>query len=236
MIRVSQLEFAYGKGDFILHVDELTVEAGEQIALIGASGSGKSTLLHLLAGILSPRSGSIVVQEHDLRQLGDSARRDFRNAKIGLVFQEFELIEYLNVLDNIILPFRINTAQRLTADARRNAATIAKSLEVDDKLRRFPHQLSQGERQRVAIARALVTQPELLLADEPTGNLDPDNKNRVLNLMLRQATEQNVTVVMVTHDHGLLDRFGRVIDMRDFHAGVSGDLSPKKVNVHRVET
>ena len=178
----------------------------------------------------------IVVQEQNLRQLGDSTRRDFRNAKIGLVFQEFELIEYLHVLDNILLPFRINTAQRLTTDARRNAETIAKSLEVDDKLRRFPHQLSQGERQRVAIARALVTQPELLLADEPTGNLDPDNKNRVLDLMLRQATEQNVTVVMVTHDHGLLDRFERVIDMRDFHAGVSSDLSQKKVNVERVET
>jgi putative ABC transport system ATP-binding protein len=132
---------------------------------------------------------------------------------MGLVFQEFELIEYLNVLDNILLPFRIHHALKLTTDIRRRASGLARSLGIDDKLHRWPGQLSQGERQRVAIGRALITNPQWLLADEPTGNLDPAGKRRVLDLMLDQAAQRALTVVLVTHDHGLLDRFDRVVDV-----------------------
>ena len=218
MIEVSNLDFAYDRQGFRLHVDGLSVDSGEQMALIGPSGSGKSTLLHLLSGILVPTAGSVVVNGQELCKLSDAARRGFRIANIGLVFQSFELLEYLTVWDNLLLPFRLNASIGMTDEVPDRAKHLAASLEISDKLTRFPDQLSQGEKQRVAIGRALVTAPKLLLADEPTGNLDPTNKQRVLDLMLASATEHGVTVIMVTHDHGLLDRFARVSAISDFYA------------------
>ena len=217
VIDVTNLDFSYAKGGFRLQVDRFKVPAGGHVALVGPSGSGKSTLLNLLAGILNPNGGRVTVAGNDLRQLGDSARRDFRISKIGLVFQEFELLEYLNVLDNVLLPFRINRSLDLSDEVRQRARELLSHLEIADKLKRYPAQLSQGERQRVAIGRALVTEPELLLADEPTGNLDPTNKQRVLDLMLDQAARRGLTVVMVTHDHGILDRFEKVFDVSEFY-------------------
>ena len=151
-----------------------------------------------------------------------------------MIFQDFKLLPRRTVEENVGMALDVVGTPRREARAR--VFAVLKQLGLQHRRHHHPLSLSGGEQQRVAIARALVNEPQILLADEPTGNLDPDNKNRVLDLMLSQATEQNVTVVMVTHDHGLLDRFERVIDMRDFHAGASGDLSQKKVNVHRVET
>jgi ABC-type lipoprotein export system ATPase subunit len=236
MIDVSQLDFAYGSDGFRLRIDEFHVAAGSHVALIGPSGSGKSTLLHLLSGILVARAGTIIVDGRDLRQLGDSARRDFRISNIGLVFQEFELLDYLNVLDNILLPFRINNALSLTDHVRQRARDLMKYLEIDDKVKRYPAHLSQGEKQRVAIGRALITEPGLLLADEPTGNLDPVNKDRVLELMLHQARQRNVTVVMVTHDYGLLDRFEQVFDVRDFHGRVEASETDELAHAEKLES
>lgn len=216
MIEVSGLEFEFATGDFRLDIDELVVPDGGQVAVIGPSGTGKTTLLNLVAGILTPSRGSVSVNQVNVGELSDSTRRNFRVANIGLVFQEFELVEYLTVLDNILLPFRINSSLRLTDDTTKRARTLADRLEVADKLRRYPHQLSQGERQRVAICRALVVNAKTVLADEPTGNLDPVNKNRVVDLLLDYAAEHKVTLLAVTHDHGLLDRFQRVIDFDDF--------------------
>lgn len=221
VIEVSQLDFAYDNQGFCLHIDKFSVAAGQQVALIGPSGSGKSTFLQLLAGILLPRSGSVVVDGHNLGELSSPARRDFRIARIGLVFQAFELLEYLTVMENLLLPFRINASMCLTHDVRERARQLAVDLEIADKLARFPGQLSQGEQQRVAIGRALIAKPMLLLADEPTGTLDPGNKKRVLDLMLRGATQQGATVIMVTHDHGLLDRFEKVCKISDYYAGRS---------------
>ena len=150
MIDVSQLEFAYSKGNFKLHIDRFSVATGSCVALIGPSGSGKSTLLHLIAGILSPASGRIVVDDCDLSSLNESARRDFRIAKIGLIFQEFELLEYLQVHDNMQLPFRINASLQLTHEVKTRVQQLAKNLEIEDKLACFPDQLSQGEKQRAA--------------------------------------------------------------------------------------
>ena len=128
------------------------------------------------------------------------------------MFQEFELLEYLTVLDNILLPYRITRALRLTNEVIERATQLAEQLGVADQLSRLPQRLSQGEKQRVAICRALVTSPRLLLADEPTGNLDPANKNRVLELMLRSAAEHNITVMMVTHDlQTIIERVERII-------------------------
>ena len=218
MININDLTFHYGEGDFLLRIPALAITAGEHVAVVGPSGSGKTTLLNLIAGIAIPQSGHVFTNETEISSLPDSKRRNFRIANIGLVFQEFELLDYLTVLDNILIPYRINSTLRLDSNVRSRAKTLAASVGIADKLGRHPGKLSQGERQRVAVCRALLVQPELLLADEPTGNLDPLNKNRVLDILIEYADRVNATLVTVTHDHEILDRFRRVIDFHEFYA------------------
>ena len=134
-----------------------------------------------------------------------------------MVFQEFELLEYLSALDNILLPYHVADELQLDADVRGRARELASEMGISDLLARKPKKLSQGERQRVALCRALVTQPKLLICDEPTGNLDPKNAETIVELLLRQAREHAATVFMVTHDHGLLKRFDRVVDVRNLN-------------------
>ncbi|MGI9290277.1 MAG: ABC transporter ATP-binding protein [Gammaproteobacteria bacterium] len=196
-------------------MSELNIEQGESVAIIGPSGSGKTTLLNLLAGIERPQQGAIKINDQDLTRINDTALRNFRADNIGLIFQAFELLDYLTVFENILLPFRINNRLTLTDDIKKRAAALAERTGIQDKLRRHPDQLSQGERQRVAVCRALINQPDLLLADEPTGNLDPENKTIVLDLLLDMAREQNATLITVTHDHELVTRFDRVIDFAE---------------------
>ncbi|MHC4955616.1 MAG: ABC transporter ATP-binding protein [Planctomycetota bacterium] len=218
MIRIKGLEFAYAESGFRLAVPSLSVEAGGRVAVIGASGCGKTTLLHLLAGILAPDSGSIRVADREVSALSDAQRRDFRIRNIGLVFQEFELLEYLDVLDNVLLPFRINRSLDLDESARARAKELATGVGLGEKFHRPVLRLSQGERQRVGLCRALVAGPSLILADEPTGNLDPDNKERALDILERYAGEQGATLVVATHDHALLPRFDSVIDFAELVA------------------
>jgi putative ABC transport system ATP-binding protein len=217
IIRIDQLEFRYGEGDFRLRIPELTVERGSTAAFIGPSGSGKTTLLHLIAGIVLPRKGSIETNGMDVTKLSDEARRTFRILNIGLVFQEFELLEYLTVLDNIILPYRINPSLELDDSVRERAKRIAEQVGIGDKLERYPRKLSQGERQRVGVCRAVLTDPVLLFADEPTGNLDPVNRERVLDILFEYQRDSGTTLLTVTHDHEILDRFERVVDFKTFH-------------------
>ena len=220
MIRLSELRFEYGDGDFVLRVPNLTVERGQRVALIGPSGSGKTTLLHIIAGLALPQVGDVEIEGFKWSALPEAERRALRIQRIGLVFQEFELLEYLRVLDNITLPYRIHRSLSLDSVCRDRARALAEKLGIDDKLARFPTHLSHGEKQRVAVCRALVTQPDLILADEPTGNLDPANKHRVLDHLIDCASERDSTLVLVTHDHDLLDRFDRVIDVTSFSEGV----------------
>ncbi len=220
MIRLTDLRFQYGDGDFALRVPELAVASGQRVAVIGPSGSGKTTLLHVIAGIALPQTGSVEIDGSDWATLAEAERRGLRVQRIGLVFQEFDLLEYLNVLDNIMLPYRIHPLLSLDAACRDRASALAGKLGVGDKLARFPDQLSHGEKQRVAVCRALITEPDLILADEPTGNLDPANKHRVLDHLIDCASERGSTLVIVTHDHDLLDRFDRVIDVKSFSEGV----------------
>ncbi len=216
MISIRNLDFRYQEGDFALGVPRLEVEDKERVAVIGPSGSGKTTLLHLIAGIRKAQSGSVVTGGVEISVLDDGGRRDFRVRNIGMVFQEFELLEHLNVLDNILLPYRISGSLVLDRQVRERARSLAEEMGIGDKLGRHANQLSQGERQRVAVCRALLAEPGLLLADEPTGNLDPANKDLVLDLLVDYAEAHGATLVTVTHDHDLLDRFERTIDFRQF--------------------
>ena len=218
MIRIRDLEFRYGDGEFVLRVPELTVKRGAAVAITGASGCGKTTLLHLVAGICAPLSGSVVVGDVELASLADSARRAMRVRSIGLVFQAFELLDHLNVLDNVLLPYRISPALTLDRAARDRAVELLCSVGVGDRLRRFADRLSHGERQRVAVCRALLPRPGLVLADEPTGNLDPANTTRVLDILLAYTRDNDATLVTVTHDHELLDRFDRVVAFKELAA------------------
>lgn len=213
MIDVHDVCFRYGRDGFELNIPELAVAGGEQMALVGPSGCGKTSLLYLLAGIHLPLTGSIRMGDVDVARLGDRERRRFRILSVGFVFQEFELLDYLTVRENILVPYRLNTALRLDASVRERMATLAASMGITDKLGRRPDCLSQGERQRAALCRALLTNPKYLLADEPTGNLDPSLKRVALELICRHARESNATLIVVTHDPSLLDAFDRVVDL-----------------------
>jgi putative ABC transport system ATP-binding protein len=216
VIAIRGLQFAYPGGAFRLDIPSLEMPAGEKLAVIGPSGSGKTTLLNLVSGILTPGSGEVRVAGTNIGALSDARRRAFRIQSIGFVFQDFELLDYLDVLDNILHPYRITGALHLDKTVRARARGLAEGLGVGDKLGRHPDHLSQGEKQRVAICRALLPGPKLILADEATGNLDPRNKGRILDLLFDSVDAHGATLLAVTHDHELLPRFDRVVDFAAF--------------------
>ena len=215
-LNINNLQFHYQQGDFQLNIPHLAVKKGTKIAIVGASGCGKTTLLHLLAGIKVPNEGSIQINSVNLEKLNDCDRRQFRITNIGFIFQDFELVDYLNVFDNILHCYRLNPALKLTKEVKKNAYHLAEKVGIADKLKRSINHLSQGEKQRVAICRALLTQPKLLLADEATGNLDPANKQRIMQILFNYLEEQQATLIAVTHDHELLNLFDQVIDFQQF--------------------
>lgn len=219
MIQLQNVAFSYPDGEFRLTVADLQISQGEKIAVIGPSGSGKTTLLNLVAGILSPQTGIIQVNGFDTAAATDKVRRNFRIANIGFIFQDFGLIDYLTVLDNILHPYRVSTALNMNMEVRQKALWLAEQMGISARLHHRPADLSHGERQRAAICRALLPEPKLLLADEATGNLDPDNKRQILQLLFQAVAEQGATVLAVTHDHELLRHFDRIIDFRDFLEG-----------------
>jgi putative ABC transport system ATP-binding protein len=216
MIEVDDVTFGYRVGGFRIDIKKLNVKAGEKVAVIGPSGRGKTTLLHLLAGVLVPSAGRIAVDGTEVSALGREDRQDYRALRMGMVFQEFELLEYLDVIDNILLPYRISPVLVLDDEARKRAQELVREVGLDGKQRRYPRHLSQGERQRIAVCRALVTRPAMLLGDEPTGNLDPDNRDHIMDTLWRYSDEAKAALVVVTHDHELLGRFDRRIDVTEF--------------------
>ena len=221
MIAISGLRFQYPGSAFALNISEFRVAAGEKVAVIGPSGAGKTTLLKIISGIVAPLAGNVHVGGMSLHGLDDAARRAFRITRIGFVFQELELLDYLNVFDNIVHTYRINPVLRLDASVRQRAHALADEVGLGGKLRRMPNELSQGERQRAAVCRALLAEPDLILADEATGNLDPANKIRILDLLFQTSQRRQASLLAVTHDHELLPRFDRVVNFRSFQQTAS---------------
>lgn len=219
MIDIQSLTFAYPSGDFQLYIPELTIDHGEKIAFVGPSGSGKTTLLNIVSGILIPSNGSIVVDNESVSGLTDTARRNFRISNIGFIFQDFGLLDYLDVRDNILHPYRITDTLQLNNDVQGRAELLAEQMGIADKLQRHPADLSHGERQRVAICRALLPGPKVILSDEATGNLDPKNKQHILKLIFDSVESHDATLLAVTHDQELLSYFDRVVNFQDFLPG-----------------
>ena len=220
MIDIRGLAFNYGtsggdgKSAFGLRIDTFNVPAGASAALVGPSGSGKTTLLSLIAGTLRPSSGSITVNDQIISGFSDRALGAFRIHNIGQVFQTFELLDYLSVIENVMLPWFI-TGEGRANEIRDRATELLGNVGLSSKARSRPDELSQGERQRVAVCRAILNQPSILLADEPTGNLDHQNKQNVVDLLREQARTHDSTLLMVTHDESLLSRFDLVLDIRN---------------------
>lgn len=197
----------------ILRDVSFDIGASEVVAITGASGSGKSTLLGLLAGLDWPTSGTIVVDGTDITGLGEDEIAEIRGRKIGFVFQVYQLIPTLTALQNVLLPAEL--ASSPYGPARERALALLSNVGLADRETHFPAQLSGGEQQRVALARAFMMKPAVLLADEPTGNLDSQNGAHVLDLMLKLNREQGTTLVLVTHDPQLTARVDRRIGLRD---------------------
>jgi putative ABC transport system ATP-binding protein len=185
------------------------IEAGERVAIVGASGAGKSTLLALLAGLDTPTSGRVLLAGTDLTSLDEDGRARLRAARVGFVFQAFHLVPALTALENVMLPLELAGRR----DARRTAREALERVGLGSRTGHYPRQLSGGEQQRVALARAFVTQPAVLFADEPTGNLDTTTGARIGDLLFDMNANSRTTVVLVTHDNTLASRCGRILRM-----------------------
>ena len=205
MIRLQQLRFAYNGSADVLRLDEFALEAESNILVVGPSGCGKTTLLHLIAGLLLPTHGSVVVDGQDLSALSPPARDRFRGRHIGIVLQQFHLLPTLTAIQNLLV------AQSIAGLPVNRAAAEAmlKALGVEERIDAYPHQLSVGQQQRVAIARALVNRPKLLLADEPTSNLDDEACASVADLLLGATQQHAVSLVIATHDTRLKSKIPR---------------------------
>ena len=216
MIMLLGVSKTYGEGqgrvEALKRID-LHVPAGEFVSIMGPSGSGKSTLLNLVSALDLPSSGSIILDSHDISRLDDDALTLFRRRKIGLIFQFFNLLPTLNALDNVLLPVMIE--RKATSADRERAEQLLAQVGLAARTRHYVHQLSGGELQRVAIARALMMKPALVLADEPTGNLDSQSGASVLELLWQSCKDSGATVVMVTHDRDAAQIGDRLLSLKD---------------------
>ena len=215
ILKTTDLKKYYGSGDAMVRALDgvnLSVEEGEFAAIVGTSGSGKSTLLHMMGGLDRPTSGSVEVAGQKIFELTDDALTIFRRRKIGFVFQSFNLIDELNVFENVELPL---TYLGIKASERKERVLeILKRMNLSHRAKHFPQQLSGGQQQRVAIARAVITNPKLILADEPTGNLDSKNGSEVMNL-LTELNKEGTSIVMVTHSQHDASFAHRIIHLFD---------------------
>lgn len=222
-LETKQLAKSYGQGDAYvqaLHPTDLSIRKNESVAIVGASGSGKSTLLHLLGGLDLPSAGTVLVDGVDLYVLPESERAKFRRQQFGFVFQAFHLIPILTAEENIVMPLLLD-GRRPDRDEVR---TLCEKLGIVDRLHHLPGQLSGGQQQRVAIARALAAKPQMIFADEPTGNLDSKSSKEVMDLLAQTVRDHAQTLVVITHDEKVAEQLGRTIHITDGWVTEAGDL------------
>lgn len=220
ILEVTNLCKTYGKGDTMVKALDnvsFSVEKGEFVAIIGPSGSGKSTLLHILGGVDVPTSGSVVINQTDISNLDETALAIFRRRQIGLIYQFYNLIPILTVQENLTLPLLLDGRK----PDKKQIDTLVKRLGLENRLDHLPNQLSGGQQQRVSIGRALVNNPVLMLADEPTGNLDSENSKEIISLLRQFNKEFNQTVIIITHDEKIANSADRVITIED--GKITGD-------------
>lgn len=220
ILEVTNLCKTYGKGDTMVKALDnvsFSVEKGEFVAIIGPSGSGKSTLLHILGGVDVPTSGSVVINRTDISNLDETALAIFRRRQIGLIYQFYNLIPILTVQENLTLPLLLDGRK----PDKKQIDTLVKRLGLENRLDHLPNQLSGGQQQRVSIGRALVNNPALMLADEPTGNLDSENSKEIISLLRQFNKEFNQTVIIITHDEKIANSADRVITIED--GKITGD-------------
>lgn len=228
VVALEQLKFSYtgpvaGFPLPILHIENLQVCKGERLFIYGPSGCGKTTLLGLLTGVLEAESGVVKVLGKNVTEMSRAAKDAFRAAHIGYIFQMFNLLPYLSVLDNILMPIVINKQRRmrLSKPPKEEAVTLAESLGLKHQLNAKSRALSVGQQQRVAAARALIGAPELVIADEPTSSLDADNRNEFLELLFEQCEAVSATLIFVSHDRSLQKMFDRSLDLSEINQAVS---------------
>ena len=214
LIITKKLNKTYGKGDSaVVAVNniDLTIRKGEFTAIVGTSGSGKSTLMHLLGGVDDPTSGKVLIEGEDIFELNDEKRSIFRRRNIGFIFQEYNLVPILTVEENIVMPVLLdgNKVDKNEMDE------LLERLGLADRRNHLPSQLSGGQQQRVAIARAIINRPSIILADEPTGNLDKRNSEEVINMMFEAVRERKETLVIVTHEMDIAAMADRIIHLED---------------------
>ena len=220
ILEVTNLCKTYGKGDTMVKALDnvsFSVEKGEFLAIIGPSGSGKSTLLHILGGVDVPTSGSVVINQTDISNLDETALAIFRRRQIGLIYQFYNLIPILTVQENLTLPLLLDGRK----PDKKQIDTLVKRLGLENRLDHLPNQLLGGQQQRVSIGRALVNNPALMLADEPTGNLDSENSKEIISLLRQFNKEFNQTVIIITHDEKIANSADRVITIED--GKITGD-------------
>lgn len=214
ILKIKELKKIYGTGETqvkALDGINLTVERGEFVAVVGSSGSGKTTFLNMVGGLDIPSSGEIIVDQKKIQELSDDELTVFRRRKIGFIFQQYNLIQMLNVWENIILPLKLD-GRKVDEDY---VLGITRILGLSEKLKTIPSQLSGGQQQRVAIARALATKPALVLADEPTGNLDSKTSQDVLGLLKITSNKFNQTIIMITHNEEIAQLADRILRIED---------------------
>lgn len=214
ILEVKNLSKVYGKGETMVKALDnvsFSVEQGEFVAIIGPSGSGKSTLLHILGGVDIPTSGSVIINNTDISTLNETALAIFRRRQIGLIYQFYNLIPILTVEENITLPLLLDGRK----PDKRLIESLVNRLGLSKRLTHLPNQLSGGQQQRVSIGRALVNNPALMLADEPTGNLDSENSKEIISLLRKLNKENNQTVIIITHDEKIALSADRIISVQD---------------------
>ena len=222
VLKTENLTKIYGKGNtevVALNKANISVEQGEFVAVIGTSGSGKSTLLHMLGGLDTPTSGKVFVENKEIFSLKNDSLTIFRRRKIGFVFQSFNLVPVLNVYENIIFPIQLDGGNI----DKKYINNIIETLGLKEKINAMPNQLSGGQQQRVAIARALATKPAIVLADEPTGNLDTKTSQDVISLLKVTGKKYNQTIVMITHNEAIAQMSDRIIRIEDGNIVNGGD-------------